>query len=235
MSIVDAAARRSARAAYMREYRRHNLHQMRASERERSRWPENRARKLAYMKRYRAENADRIRATKRWCYERKRDTYLQKSRERSQTNATRYAAQKKRWAAVNAVRKKESDRAWYEANKERHLQQSRNWAQANRAKRLKAVRRYHQCHPEQVKLNTLRRRSRIEQARGEVTPGQIRDRVAFYGNRCAYCGGPYEHIDHVIPLSRGGSNWPANLRPSCRRCNLAKGAKLPHQFASWSS
>jgi 5-methylcytosine-specific restriction endonuclease McrA len=28
----------------------------------------------------------------------------------------------------------------------------------------------------------------------------------------------------VIPLSVGGTNWPANLRPACRSCNSAKGA-----------
>jgi 5-methylcytosine-specific restriction endonuclease McrA len=36
---------------------------------------------------------------------------------------------------------------------------------------------------------------------------------------------PYEVIDHVIPVSKGGTGWPANLRPACGRCNLAKSAR----------
>lgn len=32
-------------------------------------------------------------------------------------------------------------------------------------------------------------------------------------------------LDHVIPLSRGGSDRPQNVVPSCKRCNSAKGNK----------
>ncbi len=47
---------------------------------------------------------------------------------------------------------------------------------------------------------------------------------------CAYCGGLilYDelwHIDHVIPVAKGGSNDPKNLVLSCPACNLKKGAK----------
>jgi len=43
---------------------------------------------------------------------------------------------------------------------------------------------------------------------------------------CAYCGGkPPEvvlHIDHITPVSKGGTNDLANLITSCRDCNLGK-------------
>jgi 5-methylcytosine-specific restriction endonuclease McrA len=29
-------------------------------------------------------------------------------------------------------------------------------------------------------------------------------------------------VDHRIPLSRGGSAWPANLVPACKPCNCSK-------------
>ena len=55
---------------------------------------------------------------------------------------------------------------------------------------------------------------------------------------CAYCGKdipPWKgarHIDHIFPLSAGGSHRPSNLVPSCRKCNYRKKAKttfkLPH-------
>jgi 5-methylcytosine-specific restriction endonuclease McrA len=35
----------------------------------------------------------------------------------------------------------------------------------------------------------------------------------------------YCHIDHVIPMSRGGSDDLSNLVLSCSTCNEAKGAK----------
>lgn len=70
------------------------------------------------------------------------------------------------------------------------------------------------------------RRAARKNAPGYCTDEQLAARIAYYGNKCAYCpNGKYEHLDHVIPLARGGSQWPSNLRPACAQCNLSKGAK----------
>ena len=46
------------------------------------------------------------------------------------------------------------------------------------------------------------------------------------GGRCRQCGSTDKlHFDHVIPLSRGGSNSVANIQLLCGVCNRAKGAK----------
>lgn len=48
------------------------------------------------------------------------------------------------------------------------------------------------------------------------------------GYTCSYCGeqdAPL-HVDHVIPVCRGGSDAFENLVCACARCNLSKGAKL---------
>lgn len=52
--------------------------------------------------------------------------------------------------------------------------------------------------------------------------------VRRYRNRCAYCGGNTGgiHMEHVIPISRGGRHAIGNVLPACRTCNLSKGAKL---------
>lgn len=52
----------------------------------------------------------------------------------------------------------------------------------------------------------------------------IESRVLLFGNECAYCGGEYEHIDHVVALTCGGKHSPCNLVPSCARCNSSKQA-----------
>lgn len=49
------------------------------------------------------------------------------------------------------------------------------------------------------------------------------------GNRCQYCGREADSIDHVVPRSRGGIHAWENVVAACRRCNLAKGARLLHE------
>ncbi len=34
----------------------------------------------------------------------------------------------------------------------------------------------------------------------------------------------------MIPLSRGGTNWPANLRPACDRCNRKKRNQISSEW-----
>lgn len=50
---------------------------------------------------------------------------------------------------------------------------------------------------------------------------------------CFYCGvlAPQGHVDHVIPLSRGGAQSVGNTVWSCGPCNLGKGSLL---LAEWS-
>lgn len=47
------------------------------------------------------------------------------------------------------------------------------------------------------------------------------------GGRCQNCGSPDRiEIDHIIPVSRGGTNHIDNLQPLCRPCNASKGNRL---------
>lgn len=44
---------------------------------------------------------------------------------------------------------------------------------------------------------------------------------------CAYCGITDSlTIDHIIPISRGGTNAENNLTTVCGRCNKDKGGKM---------
>ena len=52
---------------------------------------------------------------------------------------------------------------------------------------------------------------------------------------CYWCGVKTRpgkrHLDHVIPLVRGGKDAVENLCVSCPPCNLRKNAKMPEEFA----
>jgi hypothetical protein len=110
-------------------------------------------------------------------------------------------------------------RAYYEANRERHDARRRAWNARNREKVRTLNRMY----------ASIRRGAKFGAA-GSVTPEQMDARLAFYGWRCWMCRAPMQCIDHVIPFARGGTNWPANIRPACTACNSRKHARDHRHF-----
>lgn len=68
---------------------------------------------------------------------------------------------------------------------------------------------------------------KIRDARAKVT-GKVRAFVfARDGHQCKKCGAPPPLVvDHIMPVSKGGSGEPDNLRSLCWDCNASKGASL---------
>lgn len=55
--------------------------------------------------------------------------------------------------------------------------------------------------------------------------------------KCAYCGRrrQFKHmtVDHIIPLSKGGTDDVDNLQCTCKMCNRLKDNMLPHEFTEF--
>lgn len=56
----------------------------------------------------------------------------------------------------------------------------------------------------------------------------------IYGHRCVYCGKKLNKeiltLDHLYPRAIGGVSITNNLKPSCQKCNSAKGDKTEEQY-----
>lgn len=51
---------------------------------------------------------------------------------------------------------------------------------------------------------------------------------------CAYCGDPNPNVvDHILPVSRGGTADRANLAPACKPCNDNKLDFTPEEWKAW--
>jgi hypothetical protein len=46
--------------------------------------------------------------------------------------------------------------------------------------------------------------------------------LAVSDGKCFYCSAPAVQADHVVPMSRGGTDALHNLVPACSSCNLKK-------------
>jgi len=88
-----------------------------------------------------------------------------------------------------------------------------------------------------------RRRARKKGSGGSYTAAQIQAQLKRQKYRCYYAGcghAKFEkkngkhifHIDHIVPLSRGGTNTIDNIVLSCPTCNMHKHNKLPHEWST---
>ncbi len=80
------------------------------------------------------------------------------------------------------------------------------------------------------------RRARILASGGTVSAEDVSLRYATQDGHCFYCRKVLAldqmELDHVVPLSRGGSHTPGNVQLLCRRCNRRKHARCPISFLS---
>lgn len=113
-------------------------------------------------------------------------------------------------------KERETERKKRAAQKEKEREEKRAQAEAARLEREKAM-------PEQRRFVAEQRRLMTDSLRYEVLK---RD-----GFRCQICGataadGYKLHIDHIMPVSKGGRTELSNLRVLCERCNMGKRDKI---------
>lgn len=193
---------------------------------------------------YRAANKDLSKAANRRAYERLKSNplLLEKERERKKLTARRaYAADPQKYRdralAFSRTERGKIVRASYRAKEKRRLAKlARKYYWQNHDKALAIAKKWRAANRDVVVAAAALRRARLLCVTiQDVTAALLRDRAAVFGHACAYCGGPHEHWDHVIPLSRGGKHHLANLRPACSRCNLSKHAKTLAEWRAWKA
>ena len=82
----------------------------------------------------------------------------------------------------------------------------------------------------QTDMATLRQREFAKKQRAAMTPSLRHDILERDGFRCQHCGataadGAKLHVDHIIPVAKGGKTEPSNLQTLCEECNLGKSDK----------
>lgn len=111
----------------------------------------------------------------------------------------------------NKKKLRRARRRYYRRNRERirALERARYWADRNRALFERQLDRVARCG-----------------AAASLTPAEWDWTLAWYEERCAYCGAPEAlQLDHAVPLDRGGAHSLGNVVPACPRCNQRKGRR----------
>lgn len=174
-------------------------------------------------KEYYKKNTEKVAARARKYQKEHPEKEAARGRKYREEHPEKAVVRQRKYREKHAAKLKVSNRKYREEHPDYH----RQYSKINAVKYAAASRKYHKTErgKQANRANLSRRRARKMNAAGFCTREQLEARIAFYGWLCWMCRGPYEAIDHVKPLVRGGPNWPANLRPACKSCNSSKGAK----------
>ncbi len=170
-------------------------------------------------------------------------------RARYHADPSKSKAQNQRWIAANDNQRREYTREYmrmrraedptlaeWESERMRVIRSDPAYVEAERAKGRERYaenpekfreksKRYAKENPEVAATQARNRRSRIRDAEGSHTPEDIDIILKRQKYKCAECGKSIRkayHVDHIEPISKGGSNWPSNLQCLCSTCNLQK-------------
>lgn len=89
---------------------------------------------------------------------------------------------------------------------------------------------------ETCKSYDRKKRAMRSKAEGSHTKDDVARILELQKHKCAECRTDLRkvghEVDHIVPLSKGGSDWPKNLQCLCRPCNIRKWATDPIDWAA---
>ena len=122
---------------------------------------------------------------------------------------------------INAEKAKLKTREWRYADPER-AKKSRNESRAR--------------HPEKARESARRRKLLKKSIEGSHTLDDRAEIMRLQKGKCAICKVKFNDnkkptIDHIIPISKGGTDYKKNIQLACGPCNSAKGNIHPIDFS----
>jgi 5-methylcytosine-specific restriction endonuclease McrA len=156
------------------------------------------------------------------------------------------------WRDTNREKVRASGRTYREANREKvradakkrrdtnleHHRAIGRKAYANNCEKRRAYNRaYRRAHPGVQSAQVRARRNRLYQAEGSHSEAEWEALKAQYNYTCLCCRQREPDItltrDHVIPITKGGSDWISNIQPLCPICNSSKNNKSTDYRVNW--
>lgn len=150
-------------------------------------------------------------------------------------------ATNREWKAHNPEATKQHKHTYYVDHKEECNLRSNEWARNNPEARNANSKRYYYAHPDANAVCVKRwrknnpdrtvaykqnRRAREMNAEGTFTNEEWIALCKAHDNQCVSCGQKGKlTVDHILSLTKGGTNHIWNIQPLCGKCNSSKGTR----------
>lgn len=190
----------------------------RTRERRRRHYEQNKEKVLEQCRAWRSANMDRVREAYRAYEQRHRNKIRERKRAFREMNRPLVYAKQKAYAEANKSQIRARLQEYWIANKHRLADGRKAYRKANK---------------HIIAANAHKRRARARNAPGKHTAKQLLNLHGLQRSRCAICRTSLKrahHVDHIVPLAKGGSNDITNIQLLCVACNLSKNAKDPIEF-----
>ena len=136
--------------------------------------------------------------------------------------------------AEHREHKKALARAWANQNPARRRAIGRKWAEENPEKCRASRKKWEEANPDHPRSGNTRRARKKGVPREWWRPADILERD---GGRCGLCGDQVDpnnfHVDHVLPISRGGDDTKSNLQLAHPPGNHKKSFKTMNEYADY--
>ena len=185
-----------------------------------------------YQKQYRAEHPRDPEYMKQWRIEH-RDEQREYMKQYLAEHRDKELERMKQWRNDNP----ELWKQYLAEHRDERREYMKQWRAEHCDERRGYVEQWHIEHPGMRAVYNHRRRSLINSNGGSFTADELNALFEQQEGFCFYCGkllfGSFEtafHVEHKVPLSRGGSNNIDNIALSCAKCNLSKHTKTHDEF-----
>ena len=138
------------------------------------------------------------------------------------------------WVKVNKERVFTNNKAWRIRNSEQVKALLKGWIAANPAKYAAGKKRWRNANPEIIRHCDRIKRAKRRGVLGSHSKAQVATLYILQKAKCGNCGTSLKagyHVDHKMPIARGGTDDITNLECLCPSCNSRKHVKLPEVWA----
>ena len=166
-----------------------------------------------YRKEYYENNKEVTAERRKEYYENNKEAIVEYKKEYRENNKEVIADYQKEYAKNNKEAIVEYKKEYYNNNKESYAERIKEYCKTPQGREVH--RRARQ-----------KRRALKQQSGGSYTSSQWEECKQFFNNECAYSGQPItldnSHVEHIVPVSKGGTSYIWNLCTSLDSVNLSK-------------